>query len=125
MTGANLILGVRAECGKVVAGSGELDDDDINRQYPWILDLIADRITIKILRSFTTVANERLYAVNTNNNPEGVDIYCDNCGWPDDNRQDEEQEMKTHDLKVHPRDKILIAASHGRGIYVVDVSSIK
>lgn len=65
MTGANLILGVRAECGKVASGSGELDDDDINRQYPWILDLIADRITIKILRSFTTVANQRTYGVNS------------------------------------------------------------
>jgi len=65
MIGANLILAVRAECGKVVSGSGELDDADINRQYPWILNIIADRITIKVLRSFTTVANQRTYAVNS------------------------------------------------------------
>lgn len=26
-----------------------------------------------------------------------------------------------HDLKIHPRDKVLIAATHGRGIYVMDL----
>ena len=65
MTGAELILGVRAECGKVASGSGELDDDDIIRQYSWVLNIIADRLPIKVLRSFTSVANQRTYPVDT------------------------------------------------------------
>jgi predicted RNA-binding Zn-ribbon protein involved in translation (DUF1610 family) len=24
--------------------------------------------------------------VNTNNTSAGVDIYCEDCGWPDENR---------------------------------------
>jgi photosystem II stability/assembly factor-like uncharacterized protein len=30
-----------------------------------------------------------------------------------------------HDLVVHPRDSIMVIATHGRGIYVLDVSSIQ
>ena len=30
-----------------------------------------------------------------------------------------------HDLVVHPRDSILVAATHGRGIYILDVSSVQ
>jgi len=60
-----LIDAVRAEVGKVTSTSGELPDVDIQRQYPWILDIIADRITIKKLRSFTTVKNQRRYSVST------------------------------------------------------------
>jgi photosystem II stability/assembly factor-like uncharacterized protein len=30
-----------------------------------------------------------------------------------------------HDLKVHPRDKDLIAASHGRGLFIADISPVE
>jgi hypothetical protein len=30
-----------------------------------------------------------------------------------------------HDLVIHPRDRILVAATHGRGMYAMDVSHIQ
>ncbi len=29
------------------------------------------------------------------------------------------------DFIVHPRDRVLVAATHGRGVWVIDVSGIK
>ena len=30
-----------------------------------------------------------------------------------------------HDLVIHPRDGILVAATHGRGFYTLDITSIR
>lgn len=63
MTDAELIIAVRARCGKVTSGMGELDDADITREGGWILKKIAERITVKCHRYITSVANQREYDV--------------------------------------------------------------
>ena len=63
MTEEELIASVRARCGKVSIAMGELDDADITREGNWILKKIAERITVKKIRSITSEANEREYDV--------------------------------------------------------------
>ena len=33
--------------------------------------------------------------------------------------------MPVHDLKIHPRDHEIIAATHGRGIWIADVAALE
>ena len=67
MTNANLIIDVRSSCGKVTVEMDELDDAEIITKSNWILNRIGDSITIRALRSITSVANQREYDV-----PEAV-----------------------------------------------------
>jgi len=62
MTEANLILAVRAGIAST-SGMAEVDDADIQRIYPWVLERIGEKITIRALRYITSVANEREYSV--------------------------------------------------------------
>lgn len=65
MESADLIAAVRMKCGKL-NNTKELGDTDITLQGTWILSKIADWITIRKIRSITSVANQRDYDVNEN-----------------------------------------------------------
>jgi hypothetical protein len=62
MDQSQLIDGVRAECGKL-ENTVELENDDIIRYSGWILDRIAERITVKSIRYITSIKDEREYDV--------------------------------------------------------------
>jgi len=62
-TESDLIITVRAECGKV-ASVVELADADIQREEVFILNRIAETIPIKTLRYITSLANVSDYDVN-------------------------------------------------------------
>lgn len=65
MTSSELRSSVRRKCGKVV-NTAELADTDIDEEGSWILRKIADRVTVKVLRNVTSVANQREYDVHAN-----------------------------------------------------------
>jgi len=65
MTDAELIIAVRAECGKVT-NTKELEDTDLTREGIWIISAIAEKLPVKKLRSFVSEAYEREYAAHAN-----------------------------------------------------------
>lgn len=65
MTNAVLIAEVRRRCGKVT-GNAEIEDADITTEGTYCLTEIAEFIPVKVLRSITSVANQREYAVHAN-----------------------------------------------------------
>lgn len=58
----DLRTAVRRKCGKVTATS--LGDDDIDAEGVEILKIIAERLTERVIREITSVANQREYSVN-------------------------------------------------------------
>jgi hypothetical protein len=63
MTSVNLIINVRASCGKNVATNDELEDTEILQYGTDILQRIGEKIPSKALRYVTSVANQREYDV--------------------------------------------------------------
>lgn len=80
MDSADLIVQVRAECGKV-ASTDELADVDITNEADNIISIIAERLPQKVLRYITSTINVRQYSTHANTKriqivfPEdGVDV---------------------------------------------------
>jgi len=65
MTEVQLISYVRSKCGGITSNMGELDDTDITSNASWILQKLEERITVRKIKSITSVKNQREYDVSS------------------------------------------------------------
>lgn len=89
MTSADLIAAVRSRMGKI-SDTHQIEDTDITREGDYILKIIAERVSEKVMRTITSVANQRGYSVHANTRRvqkvfkwEGIDPQLLQLGSPE------------------------------------------